>query len=584
MRLLFAALTVGSCVVWSSLPVLADDVQPSRVGPRAAGGHEHAVVASDHELASLAGVEMLERGGNVVDAAVATGFALSVLRPESSGIGGGGFMVIWNAETGEAVALDYRERAPKKATHDMFQRPGMSPEEQARLSVTGHLATAVPGHVAGLCYALEHYGTLDLKTVLGPAIRYAEEGYPIDRVLRSAQLSAVAKFERQPELRERYAAFYEQYLHSGKTPEPGAIVKSPQARVLRMIAEQGADAFYRGPVAEAIVAESQRGGGLLTLEDLAEMRPVVRHPLRGRYGRLEILTMPPPSSGGIALLETLNILSAYEAAHENARLDALGPDDPLYLHLLTEAMKHAFADRAEFLGDADFVEVPVARLTSREYAAELARRIDREKTKPLSAYGRYLPPRDGGTTHFSIIDANGNAVACTETVNTGFGSYVVEPTYGILLNNEMDDFAAVPGQPNAFGLVQSEKNAVEPGKKPLSSMTPTIAIEDGRAVYVVGASGGPRIISASLQVLLGMIRFQLSPAEAVGRPRIHHQWLPDELIIEDPLWDKVHESLAARGHKLKRGSAGSACQAAFRGEEAVFGGSDPRKNGQARGY
>ncbi|MEX0717751.1 MAG: gamma-glutamyltransferase [Planctomycetaceae bacterium] len=548
------------------------------------GGYEHAVVASDHELASAAGVEMLERGGNVVDAAVATGFALSVLRPESSGIGGGGFMVIWNADAGEAIALDYRERAPKKATRDMFRPEGLSKEEHSRLSVTGHLATGVPGHVAGLCYALEHYGTLDLKTVLAPAIKYAEDGFPVDRVLRGAQAAAIARFEREPETRERYAAFHEQYLHGGKAPEVGAIVKSPQARVLRLIAEHGPDAFYKGPVAEAIVAESQRGGGLLTLDDLAAMKPVVREPLRGRYGKLAILTMPPPSSGGIALLETLNILSAYEAAHPDAKIDKLGPDDPLYLHLLTEAMKHAFADRAEFLGDADFVDVPVARLTSRAYAAELAKRIDPEKTKPLEAYGRFVPPRDGGTTHFSIVDADGNAVACTETINTGFGSYVVEPKYGILLNNEMDDFAAVPGQPNAFGLMQSEKNAVAPGKKPLSSMSPTIALEDGRAVYVVGASGGPRIISASLQVLLNMTRFGMTVEQAVHRPRIHHQWLPEVLDVEDSLWDKVHESLAARGHKLLKRSAGSACQAAHRAEAAVFGASDPRKNGKSRGY
>ncbi|MEX0703208.1 MAG: gamma-glutamyltransferase [Planctomycetales bacterium] len=555
-----------------------------RADEREKQGHEHAVVASDHELASAAGVEMLERGGNVVDAAVATGFALSVLRPESSGIGGGGFMVIWDADRGEAVALDYRERAPKQATRDMFQPAGLSKEEQARLSRTGHLATGVPGHVAGLCYALEHYGTLDLKTVLGPAIKLASEGFPVDRVARGAQLGALANFEKDPEYRQRFAAFHEQYLHGGKTPEIGAIEKSPQLAVLRLIAERGADAFYKGPVAEALVAESRRGGGLLTLEDLAAMKPIVREPLRGRYGKLDIVTMPPPSSGGIALLETLHILSAYEAEHPNAKLDQLGPDDPLYLHLLTEAMKHAFADRAEFLGDADFVQVPVARLTSRAYAAKLAKRIDPDKTKPPEAYGRFAPPRDGGTTHFSIIDAGGNAVACTETVNTSYGSYVVEPKYGILLNNEMDDFAAVPGQPNAFGLVQSEKNAVEPGKRPLSSMTPTIAVEEGRAVCVVGASGGPRIISASLQVLLNMTRFGMPVEEAVNRPRIHHQWLPDELHVEAALWEKVHEPLAARGHAVKKGPAGSACQAASRGEDAVFGASDPRKNGKARGY
>ena len=549
------------------------------------GLYEHAVVAADHPLASEAGVEMLRRGGNVVDAAVATAFTLSVVRPYSSGIGGGGFMVIWDAEQKRAVALDYRERAPQKATREMFFGETGPDQPGTERSRTGHMAVAVPGHVAGLCFALAKYGSLDLKTVLRPAIRAAREGVPVDQHDREIQADVLKTFARNPEYRQRFRGLWEQYLNQGKPWQPGDRFHSPQARVLELIAQRGPQAFYSGPVAAALVAESRRGGGLLTLEDLAAMAPVEREPLRGTFDDLSILTMPPPSSGGIALLQTLNILAKYEGSHNAFRLERSGHNSPEYLHLTTEALKHAFADRAEFLGDADFVDVPVKRLISRKYAAQLAAKIDPTRTKPPEAYGRFLPAQDAGTSHFSIIDAKGNAVACTETINTVFGSFVVEPEYGIVLNNEMDDFTAVPGRPNAFGLLQSERNAVAPRKKPLSSMTPTIAVDaEGRAVLAVGASGGPRIISAILQVLLNVTRFGMNPAEAVSQKRIHHQWLPNTLYLEPPLVMSVGESLSQRGHSVEKSTSVGVSQAATRSAEGLRGASDLRKHGRAAGF
>jgi gamma-glutamyltranspeptidase/glutathione hydrolase len=543
----------------------------------------HAVVAADHPAASEAGAEVLHKGGNVVDAAVAVSFALSVVRPESCGIGGGGFMVIWNVEKQEAVALDYRERAPAAATSDMFTKADGGAVTGPPLSEKGGLAVAVPCEVAGLCYALEHYGTLDRRTVLAPAIRLARDGVAIDRPMRTSQQGALAAFALHSDYREQYPALLELYLNDGNA-WPDDTFRSPLVEVLERIAADGPDGFYRGAVADAIVAEVARRGGIITHDDLARTAPIVRQPLRSRLDDCEVVTMPPPSSGGVALLETLQIIAAYESAHPESVLDNLGHSSAAYVHLVTEAMKHAFADRAEFLGDADFADVPVQRLIDPAYAATLAARIDSGKTFESAAYGRYVPPRDAGTSHFSIIDVAGNAVACTETINTGYGSHVVVPRYGIVLNNEMDDFAAVPGKPNAFGLIQSAANAVEPGKKPLSSMTPTILVRDGKAVYVAGASGGPRIISATLQVLLNMTRFEMSAEEAVAAPRFHHQWLPEELLLEDGLAAPIREELKRLGHHVVVRGSLAAAQAAARSDEGVTGGSDPRKGGKPAGY
>ena len=549
--------------------------------PIAPASYRNAVVAADHPAASRAGVEILKSGGNVVDAAVATGFVLSVVRPRSSGLGGGGFMVIHFAESRRSVALDYREVAPRAATRTMFVDPANPKRAIPAASRFGHLAVAVPGHVAGLCYALEHYGSLDLKTVLAPAIRLAREGIVLEAHDRQARQGVAKRVARLSDGPRRFAALWEQYLNRGRPFEEGQRITSPQLAVLERIAAHGRDGFYTGPVARALVAESRRGGGLLTLDDLARVNPTPRRPLEGRLDSLKFLTMPPPSSGGVALVEMANIHQAYQRLHPAGRRF----NGPEYLHVLVESMKHAFADRAAFLGDADVVDVPTQRLISPEYARVLARRIDPRKTRPLKAYGRHMPVDDSGTSHFSIIDRHGNAVACTETINSVFGSLVVEPKYGIVLNNEMDDFAALPGQPNQFGLVESEANAVAPGKRPLSSMTPTIALADGKAVQVLGASGGPRIISTTFQVFLNLNRQGMNARRAVATPRIHHQWLPNAVYAEQPLFGRHRAALEAFGHAVRLRNNLAACQVAIRNQQGLLeGASDRRKHGRAAGY
>jgi len=488
-------------------------------------------------------------------------------------------MMIYDAKNRKAIALDYRERAPAKANRNMYLH-----SKEKRASRTGHLATAVPGTVAGLCFAQKHYGKLDLKTVLAPAIRLAKEGVKPDRTFLASQNGAIRKMKRNPDYRRRFNIFWKLYLNSGKPRNKGGRFYSPQYKVLKLIAEHGADGFYKGPVAEAIAKESQRGGGLISLEDLAKTKPVVRKPIVGEFAGKKLLCMPPPSSGGVAMVEILNILTAYGEKHPLQALKNLKHNSPEYLHLVTEAMKHAFADRAEFLGDTDFSDVPIPKLIAKKYAAQLAGTIDRKSTKPYKFYGNHAPVNDAGTSHFSVIDSQGNAVACTETVNTGYASYVVVPEYGILLNNQMDDFAAVPGQPNAYGLVQSEANAVAARKKPLSSMSPTIVVENGKAKFVAGASGGPIIISATLQVLLNMTVFDMTPQQAINQPRFHHQWLPNTLYMEKELLSRVGDDLKRRKHKVSLRNGLANVQAASRSADGLRAGCDPRKGGKPAGY
>lgn len=544
------------------------------------GPYEHAVVAADHPLASRVGAEILQEGGNVVDAAVGVSFSLSVLRPEGCGIGGGGFMLIWDADRQEATAIDYRERAPAAATRDMFLDG--DDEGDPELSKHGGLAVAVPGNVAGLCYALRTHGTMSLAEVLAPVIRLAEDGFPVDAAMRRSQLAVLSDLASHDGYREKFSALREMYLGDGTAAEVGEPFHSPLVRVLRAISEQGPAGFYEGDVAHAIAAEVQRQGGVVTPRDLSQMGVVLRTPLHGEFDDYNVLAMPPPSSGGVAIIEMLNVLTEFEKSAPT--LENLRQNSPDYVQLLAELMKHAFADRAESLGDADFADVPVDRLISRDYARKLAGRIDLERTHPPEFYGRHAIADDSGTSHFSIMDAAGNAVACTETINTLYGSYVVVPEYGIILNDEMDDFSARPGQPNAFGLIQSEANAVEPGKKPLSSMSPTILVRDGKAVYAAGASGGPRIINGTFQALLNMVLFDQSPRQAVATPRLHHQWQPDTLYLEEGLLSRVGPALEARGHEVSRRDDLANVQAVSRVDGALFGGSDPRKGGVPAGY
>ena len=539
--------------------------------------YEHAAVATDHVVASQAGAEMLRRGGNAVDAAVAAGFCLSVVRPYSCGIGGGGFMVISMppGHDTDAVAIDFRETAPAAVGPAYYV--GLDDDAASR---AGAHAVGVPGSVAGLLYALERYGTLDRATVLEPAIRAARDGIIADKSWVDAANQLAKRLDRHPGLRVAAAPIVAD-LCLGGAVVAGDLVRNPQhARALRLIAEQGRDAFYLGPIADAIVEIVQAGRGPLNHADLAGYRIRVAKPLRGTFRGLEILTMPPPSSGGVAMLQILGILER--------RLDRTAhatPTAPAYVHLVTEAMKHAFADRATWLADAAFVDVPIDRLLDGEYLDGRASAISLNGTGPMGQYGSHAPPvDDGGTSHFSIIDGQGMAVACTQTINLEYGSLVAVPGFGFTLNNEMDDFTTIPGQANFFGLQQSDRNLPEPGKRPLSSMSPTIVRRAGRPILVAGASGGPRIISGTVQCVLNCLLFGMTPREAVAAPRFHHQWQPDILYFEDRWSDReTIETMEALGHHVGRREEIGVVQLIGVGDDGIRAASDPRKGGAADG-
>ncbi len=539
-------------------------------------------VAADHPAASAAGAAILRRGGNVVDAAVATSFALSVVRPASCGIGGGGFMVIWQAADQAAVALDYRERAPARSSAELYLT-GAQPRPAEPLSVRGGLACGIPGTVAGLCLAAQRYGTLPLSDLLQPAIELCETGVAIDAHDIEVQAQTLERLRRIPGYQQRFSALIDLYLNKGRPWQPGDRFYSPQATILKAIAERGPEAFYAGPVAKAMADTIRAEHGVLEESDLAGYQATIREPLRGTFRGRTVLTMPPPSSGGVALLQSLQTLEHWEKL-SGSRLESLQHNSAGYVHVVSEVFKHAFADRAEFLGDADFVKVPVTRLLSNRYAAHIAAQINPQRVLEPGQYGRFFLNDDAGTSHFSVMDAAGNAVACTETINLAFGSFVVVPEYGILLNNEMDDFAAEPGKPNAFGLLQSANNSIQPGKRPLSSMTPTLVVENGKAVISAGASGGPRIITATLQNLLNQILFRMPPKDAVSASRFHHQWSPNELLLEQPLHENIAADLAKTGHQLRLSGGLAATQATAVSPAGLLGGSDPRKHGSPDGY
>jgi gamma-glutamyltranspeptidase/glutathione hydrolase len=529
---------------------------------------ERGMVASEHGLASEAGVEMLKKGGNAVDAAVATSFALGVVSPSSCGIGGGGFMLIHLAQQGKTYALDYREKAPAAAFRDMFVKNGQA---DTRLSQKGPLAVAVPGEVAGLTAALERFGTLPLPTVMEPAIRYAREGFPVGPHLAKQIARNADRIRQRPAL----AAIF---LKPDGTPygEGERLVWPDLARTLEAISQQGSEVFYQGEIAQALIRTMEQKGGLMTASDLMAYRPVRRQALTGSFHGYTVLTVPPPAGGGV-LLEMLNILS-------RDRLKDLGPASPTYLHLLTETMKHAFADRAEYYGDSDFIHIPLHTLLSSSYTRRVRHRISAVRTKAQEEYGQAALSLDSGTSHFSVVDAQRNAVACTTTINTTFGSMVVAEGTGVILNNEMDDFSIQPGIANAFGLIGAEANAIAPGKKPLSSMTPTIVLKQNHPFLVLGGSGGPLITSATLQALLNVLSFGVDAEEAVTLPRVHHQWAPDMLFVEAGLPQEVRGSLERRGHKIKEFSAAAAVQAVVVTPQGLQGAADPRKGGKAVGW
>ena len=569
------AMLISILISFSGIKVAADEATShARV-------YQHGVVAADHAAASEAGARILREGGNVVDAAVATSFALSVVRPASCGIGGGGFMVIWDAKKQQAVALDYRERAPAEASATDYGDAADAGQVEP-VSVRGGMAVGVPGTVAGLCCAAEKYGMLPITHLLQPAIDLCRNGVEIDEHDIEVQASTLQKLRTHKGYDARFAPLVKGYLNGGEKWKIGDRFHSPQLPVLERIAAHGAAGFYEGDVAAAICHTVTSESGRMQLADLQKYAPSERDVLQASFHGQQLISMPPPSSGGIALLQTLQSLEAWEKAQQ-VSLQSLGHNSADYIHVVTESLKHAFADRAEFLGDTDFVEVPVTRLLSSEYAAQIAVHIDLQKTRLMQDYGRFFANDDGGTSHFSVMDADGNAVACTETINLTFGSFVVVPEFGILLNNQMDDFAANPGKANAFGLIQGAANVVAPGKRPLSSMTPTIIIKDGKATYACGASGGPRIITATLQSLLNHTVFGMPVDQAVAAPRFHHQWSPDELLLEPDLFQTVSAPLQARGHITQRASSLAATQGTAFQTNQLIGGSDPRKHGQPAG-
>jgi gamma-glutamyltranspeptidase/glutathione hydrolase len=489
------------------------------------------MVTSDEPLASRVGAQILRKGGNAVDAAVATAFALAVVQPTAGNIGGGGFMLVRMAD-GRSVFLDYRERAPRRASRDMYLGPDGEPVSDR--SLNGLLAGGVPGTVLGMQEAMQRFGKLKWRDVVQPALDLAEKGFPLSGTQARALRGDQTRLSRFPETRRIY-------LRDGRPYEAGETVRLPDlAATLRRVRDDGAKEFYTGETARRIDADMRARGGLVTFDDLKDYRVRVRQPLRGVYRGHTVLTAPPPSSGGIVLLQVLGLMEGR-------------PSEADRLHYLTEAMRRAYADRSEFLGDPDYVRVPVRELTHRAYLERLRRTIDLNRATPSAQVkpGVELPKESEQTTHFSVVDAAGNCVANTYTLNGSFGSGDTIAGTGILLNNEMDDFAAKPGRPNLYGLIQGERNAIQPGKRPLSSMAPTIVLRDGKPILVLGSPGGSTIPNTTLNVLLNFVDGPGDIAAAVGAPRTHHQWLPDALVHEDGFPAGTLSGLEAKGHILQ---------------------------------
>ena len=557
----------------SAFPLLAAWNQPVRA--------RNAMVASTSEIASRVGADVMKRGGNAVDAAVAVGLALAVTWPSAGNLGGGGFMLIRKAD-GTTEAIDYRERAPLAATRDLY----LDAEGNVvkGMSTDGYRAVAVPGTVAGLVLAHKRHGKLKWEDLVEPARKLAADGFEVNyHLARSLSIqSTIDKMQPWAESRRIYQ-------RDGKFFALGDTFAQPElAAALARIKTNPRD-FYEGETARLIVADMKANGGILTLEDLRTYEPAIRQPLRGTYRGYEILTMPPPSSGGIALLEMLHMLEAYD-------LKAMGWHSSQYVHTLVEVMRRAFADRATYLGDTDFVKVPVAGLLSREYAKARAKDITDKATPSKDVRGggpaAYESP---DTTHYSIVDPEGNVVSTTYTLNDSYGSGVTAKGTGILLNNEMDDFTSKVGVANVYGLIQGEANAIAPKKRPLSSMTPTIVLRDSKPYFVIGSPGGPTIINTVLQSILNVVDFDMDIQQAVSAPRFHHQWIPDHIFWERfDLDADTRAALEARGHQFRPlpgmeknvpGDIGDAHAVLIDPQTGIrMGGSDPRRGGASVGW
>lgn len=523
---------------------------------------QHGMVVSASAIASEVGAQVLRDGGNAIDAAIATGFALAVTYPTAGNIGGGGFMVIRFAD-GRTTTFDFREKAPLSADSLMFV--DSTGEYSYDIHHRSHLAVGVPGTVAGFALAHERYGSRDWKTLVEPAVGLARDGFEVPPGL--ARSLAGVLDDMAP-----YPASVQQFSKNGVPYEEGELFRQPDlARTLQRIADQGRDGFYRGETARLIAEDMRRNSGLITERDLELYEAKEREPIRGTYRGYDVIGMPPPSSGGIAMIQMLNILEEYDLA-------GMGHHSPAYLHHLAEAMRRAFRDRARYVADTDFFEVPIARLTSKEYAAVLRHTIDPQRATPSSVQDIVADAESEHTTHYSVVDAEGNAVSVTYTLEQGYGSKITVPGAGFLLNNEMGDFNAKPGLTSESGLIGTRPNLARPQQRMLSSMTPTILEKDGRLVAVIGSPGGRTIINTVLQVALNIIDFDMNVQEAVNAPRIHHQWLPDVLRIEEAGGDPgLVQALEAMGHEVSaRGRQGTAHSIVVLPDGTITGAPDPR--------
>jgi gamma-glutamyltranspeptidase/glutathione hydrolase len=555
--------------VASPLQALAQDARvavPASPSPAvvATGG----MVVAQEKIAAQIGAAILARGGNAVDAAVATGFALAVTYPRAGNIGGGGFMVIHRAG-GTDVAIDYRETAPAAATKDIFLGADGKPDPAK--SRDSALGIGVPGTVAGLAQALRDHGSgrFTLADVVAPAIALARDGFIVTDDLADTLPQWHRRLSKWPSTAKILARADGTSLREGDR-----LVQADLAATLEVIAQKGPEGFYRGDVADRLVASVRNAGGIMTTDDLAGYRAVVRTPVRGSYRGAEIVSMPLPSSGGIVLLETLNIL-------EGTPLAAEPQGSVASLHLLIEAMKRAYADRARYLGDPSFAEVPVRRLLSKDYAATLRAAISPDRAASATEVAEAPPaPREGSnTTHFSVVDRDGNAVSNTTTLNFSYGVGLIAEGTGVLLNNELDDFTAAPGAANAYGLVGFEANLPGPGKRPLSSMSPTIVLKDGKPVLVTGSPGGSRIISTVLQVIVNVLDYHMDVRRAVAAPRLHHQWMPDEVRVERGFPEEVLAELKARGHRIVEPMGQTSANSILVTADGLIGAPDPRTRG-----
>jgi gamma-glutamyltranspeptidase/glutathione hydrolase len=530
---------------------------------------EHGMVVAQERIAAEVGADILRQGGNAVDAAVATGFAMAVTYPRAGNIGGGGFMVIHSAARNEAAAIDYRETAPGAITQDIFL--GADGKPDADRSRNSALGIGVPGTVAGLALALEKYGSgrFTLTQILAPSIALARDGFVIADDMADTLSDMYRRMGRWPNSAKAFS-------RSDGTPlqEGDRLIQADLAATLTAIAEQGPRGFYEGPVAERLAKAVRDGGGIMTSDDLKSYQAVIREPVRGNYRGYDIVSMPLPSSGGTVLLETLNILEGFPIA------DMKQGSAPS-LHLLVEAMKRAYADRARYLGDPAFVNAPVNVLLTKEYAARLRTGIDPARATPAGDVVAVSPREGSNTTHYSVVDSSGNAVSNTYTLNFPYGVGLVAEGTGVLLNNELDDFTAAVGASNAFGLVGFEANLPGPGKRPLSSMSPTIVLKDGKPVLVTGSPGGSRIISAVLQVVIDVVDYKMDVAAAVAAPRIHHQWMPDQVRVERGFPEEVLNELRAKGHTVIEPLGQTSVNSIAVTPNGLLGAPDPRTRGAA---